>query len=106
MVISRAVVRDRERQAAVRAAAVEQHGAGAALAVVAALLGAGEAEVLAQRVEQRGAGVELERARLAVDGERDRGALGFHGAATRRPGSAACGGIAGDGVELAVQDEG
>ncbi len=43
------------------------HRAGAALAVVAALLGAGQVQVLAQRVEQRGARVELERVRVAVD---------------------------------------
>ena len=34
------------------APAVDQHGAGAALAVVAALLGAGQAQPLAQHVEQ------------------------------------------------------
>ena len=36
----------------------DQHGAGAALAVVAALLRAGETEMLAQRIEQGGAGIE------------------------------------------------
>ena len=35
--------------------AVDQHGARAAVALVAALLGAGEAEVVAQHLEQRGA---------------------------------------------------
>ena len=48
-----AVVADGERQAGIDAPAVDQHGAGAALAAVAALLGAGEVEPLAQQVEQR-----------------------------------------------------
>src|SRR5581483_7093055 len=44
---------DRENEAAVHPATVEQHGARAALAVIAALLRPREAEVLAQRVEER-----------------------------------------------------
>ena len=64
---------DGEREAGVGAAAVEQDRAGAALAVVAALLRAGEAEVLAQEVEQRGARVDVEAVLLAVDAERDLG---------------------------------
>ena len=44
---------DGKRQARQDAPAVEQHRAGAALAVVAAFLGAGKAETLAERVEQR-----------------------------------------------------
>ena len=51
-----AVVGHGQGQAAVDAAAVEQDGAGAALAVVTALLGAGDAEMLAQRVEQTWSG--------------------------------------------------
>src|SRR5262245_40544167 len=47
-------VHDGEREAGVDAPPVDQDGAGAALAVVAALLGPGQAEVLAQRVQQRG----------------------------------------------------
>src|SRR5215469_10219777 len=47
------LVRDGERQAAIDASPVKQDGAGATLPVVAALLGAGEAEPLAQRVQQR-----------------------------------------------------
>ena len=42
-----------QREAAVHAAAVDQHRAGAALAVVAAFLRARQVEVFAQRVEQR-----------------------------------------------------
>ena len=49
----------------------DDHRAGAALAVIAALLGAGEMQVIAQRVEQRGARVELERVRFAVHLERE-----------------------------------
>ena len=54
------------------APAVDQHRAGAALAAVAALLGAGQVEPLAQQVEQRDARVvERDVAPLAVDGEAD-----------------------------------
>ena len=48
----RAVLHHRQREAGIDAPAVDQHRAGAALAVVAALLGAGEVEMVAQRVEQ------------------------------------------------------
>ena len=71
VVTCRAFVHHRERQARVDAAAVDDHRAGAALALVAALLGAGQVQVLAQRVEQGGARVELQRARRAVHLERD-----------------------------------
>ena len=67
VVISAPCGGDGEGEAGVDAAAVEEHGAGAALAVVAALFGAGEVEVLAQGVEQGGAGVERELVRFAVD---------------------------------------
>ena len=46
-----------ERQAGIDAAAIDEDGAGAALAAVAALLGSGQIEPLAQQVEQRDAGV-------------------------------------------------
>ena len=48
-----AVLHDRERQAGIDPPPVDQHRAGAALAVIAALLGAGQVEMVAQRVEQR-----------------------------------------------------
>ena len=54
-----ALVHHGEGQAGIDAPAVHQHRAGAALAVVAALLGAGEAQVFAQGVEQRGARIEF-----------------------------------------------
>ena len=53
-----ALVHHRQRQAGVDPPPVDDHRAGAALAVVAALLGAGEMQMLAQRVEQRGAGID------------------------------------------------
>ena len=58
---------DGEGEAGVDAAAVDEDGAGSALAVVAAFLAAGEFEVFAQGVEEGGAGVEGERVRCAVD---------------------------------------
>ena len=65
MVVMRvAFVHDGERQAGIDPPPVDDHRAGAALAVVAALLGAGQVQMLAQRVEQRGARVELELVRL------------------------------------------
>ena len=49
--------------------AVDQDGAGAALAAVASLLGSGQVEALAQEIEQRDARiVELDVLRHAVDG--------------------------------------
>jgi hypothetical protein len=46
-------------QAPVHSAAVKQDGAGAALAVVAALLGARQIEVLAQQIQQRHARIDV-----------------------------------------------
>jgi hypothetical protein len=71
----RARVHHRQGQAGIDAAAVHQHRAGTALAVVAAFLGAGQVQVLAQCIQQGDAGVQLQRARLAVDLE---GHLGGH----------------------------
>ena len=45
------------------------HGAGTALAGVAAHMGAGERKVLAQRVDQQGVGGDVYAGRAAVDGE-------------------------------------
>jgi hypothetical protein len=59
----------RQSQAGIDAPAVNDHRAGAALPVVAALLRAGKLQPLAQRVEQGRARVELELAGLAVHGE-------------------------------------
>ena len=66
-----AVMHHGQSQAGVDALAVEQDGAGAALAVVAALLGARQLQVFAQGVEQGGARVEFQAVALAVDVEAD-----------------------------------
>src|SRR5258708_1695959 len=65
------LVRDGEGQAAIDASPVEQDGAGAALPVVAALLGAGESEPLAQRIQQRGAGINGKPVYRPVHPQRD-----------------------------------
>src|SRR5438093_5945599 len=58
-----------QRQASLDAPAVAQDGAGAALPQLAALLGAGEVQVVAERVEQRRPRVERQRTLRAVDAE-------------------------------------
>ena len=75
---------DGEGEAGVHATAVEQHGAGATLAVVAPLLAAGQVELLAEEVEERCAGVDGDLPYLPIDRKADRcgllrggGALGF-----------------------------
>ena len=86
-----------EGEAGVDAAAVEQDGAGPALAVVAALLRAGEVEVLAEDVEEGGAGVKDEGVRRTVDFQGDRvglfGGLGEGGQADRGGGGEGSGGV-------------
>jgi hypothetical protein len=52
------LMRDGESETTVHASAVEQHGAGAALPVVAALLRAGEPKVLAKYVKERRSGID------------------------------------------------
>ena len=74
-----AVVRNRQGEAGVRAAPVDEHCARAALAVVAALLRTRQAELLPEQVEERRARVELERVLVAVDVERHRVVLGHAG---------------------------
>jgi hypothetical protein len=61
----------RERQARIDAAAVNQDGARAALAVIAALLGAGQIEMIAQGIEKRGPRCDAQLALHAVDRDRD-----------------------------------
>lgn len=61
---------DGEGKARVDAAAVDEDGAGSTLAVIAAFLAAGEIEVLAEGVQEGGAGVEgCQRVGFAVDFE-------------------------------------
>ena len=68
-----AVGLDREDRAGLRAAAVDEDGAGAALTGVAADVRAGQTQVFAEEVDQEHAGVDVSLARLAVDGHRDLG---------------------------------
>lgn len=70
------VVGDREGQAGSGASAVEQDRARSALAVIAALLGGGDAEVFPQQVEQGGAIVDLGASGLSVDVHSDFGEVG------------------------------
>src|SRR5262249_43687790 len=68
----RAIVHNRQREARIDAPALEENGAGAALAVVAPLFRSGEVEIEAQRIEQRGPWCDCEFALHAVDVKRDR----------------------------------
>src|SRR5205085_7423276 len=67
-----AVSLNREHEARAHRLAVEDDRTGAAVADVAALLRAGEAGFVAQRIEQRAIALHGQLAALAVDGERDR----------------------------------
>ena len=51
---------------------VHEHSAGAALGAIAHSLGAGDLELIAERVEQGDTGLKLQSVFLAVDGELDR----------------------------------
>ena len=61
--IAASVMQDRD------APAIDVHGAGAALAAIACLLRAGQRQLFAQRIEQRHARLNRDRARLAVDSQ-------------------------------------
>ena len=61
----------REHQARARRAPVEQDGAGAADPVLAAEMGAGEPELVAQEVRERVANLDFFLVPLAVDGQRN-----------------------------------
>ena len=95
MVTLAAVELSRQEQAAPRAAAVDEHRAGAAHAVLAAHVRAGEPEVLAEEVRERAARLDgaLDRAPLTVKRTVSR-SLGVvltaapRGAAGRAPGAA------------------
>lgn len=63
---------DGEQQAGIHRAALEEHGAGAAVPHVARLFRAGEPEVVAKRVEQRAAGLDRYDLPRAVYRESDR----------------------------------
>ena len=68
---ARAVGLDREHRAALDRLAVDRDGAGAALARVAADVGAGQLEVLAQELDEHPSRLDVPLPRLAIDGERD-----------------------------------
>ena len=73
-----------EREAGQHAAPIDEHRAGAALALIAALLRAGQLESLAERIQQDDARIELQRSCRSIDIERHldkvlcRGRLGEH----------------------------
>ena len=73
-----------ERQAGFHALAVHQHRAGAALAEAAAFLRAGEMQVLAQGIEQRGARIERQPMLGSVDAQHDIERSGRGASALRR----------------------
>src|SRR3546814_7007563 len=64
-----ALMHHRQGQAAIDPPSLHDHRAGAALAMVTALLGAGQVQMLAQRIEQGGAGIELQMHLAAVHGQ-------------------------------------
>ena len=66
------LVHYRQGQAGIDAAAIHQNGAGAALAFVAALLGAGQPQTVPQGVKQGHARFDTQMVAFAVDGQRDR----------------------------------
>src|SRR5258705_7633201 len=66
------VMHHRKRQTGVDAASVNQHRAGAALAVIAPLLRTGQREMFTQRIQQCRAWIERQRMRAAVDLKRHR----------------------------------
>jgi hypothetical protein len=66
-----ALVHDRQGQAGVDPLAVDDDGAGAALAAVAAFFGAGQVQHFAQRVQQGHAGLDRQLVLGAVDVQRD-----------------------------------
>ena len=66
-----ALHRHRQGQAGQHSASIDVHGAGPALALVATLLGAGQAEMLAQGVEQGGARIERQAMVASVDDQHD-----------------------------------
>jgi hypothetical protein len=68
-----------KRQAGQHALAVDMHGAGAALALVATLLGAGQVETITQGVEQRHTRLDLKVVVMSVDVEMDGDCCFRHG---------------------------
>jgi len=62
-------VRNGEGKTGIHAPAIDEHRAGAALTTVTPFFGAGQAQMLAQYIEQGDAWIELKLVLLAIDGE-------------------------------------
>ena len=71
-----------ERQAAVDTLSIDDHRASATLPLVTTLLRTGQPQMLTQRIEQRGARIEIERMAPPIDGQRY--ILGVHRLGFRR----------------------
>ena len=71
----RAIVHDGKGQARIDAPPVDENGAGAALALIAAFLCPGQVEMLAQQIKQRRARIEHQCMKSAVDGQAHRNHL-------------------------------
>ena len=67
MVVTGPRTRRRQGQAGQHAPAAHQHGAGAALAMIAAFLAAGQVQMLAQCIQQGGARVERQGVAFAIN---------------------------------------
>src|SRR5713226_3361121 len=65
------LMRDGEREATVDTPTIEQDGTGTALPVVTALLGTGESETFAQRIQERRPGIDEKPVRCPVHAEGD-----------------------------------
>lgn len=61
------LVHDRETEATVDPPAIDEHGAGAALSVVAAFFRASKLQMLAQQIEQRRARIDLQGVRCPIN---------------------------------------
>lgn len=61
------VAHHRQRQAGIHPLAVEQHGAGTALAVVTAFLRADQVQLFPQQIQQGGPGQDLKLTRPAIE---------------------------------------
>ena len=68
---ARSVVHDRQSQTRIDPPAIEQHGACATCTLIAALLCPGQLQMLAQSVEQRGARIQAQTLRVAIDNQLD-----------------------------------
>ena len=69
---------DGENRTGIHRLAVHEHSAGAALGPIAHPLGSGDCEMIAQRVKERDARLQLQGVFLAVNGERNRGFFRVH----------------------------